>query len=207
MVHRKEKKFIYIVFSSTNSGMGKLIRLMTHNRFNHVSLAFEEDLRIMYSFARYHKNSPLVGGFVEEHPERFFVEHQDIYIKICKVPLKKERYDEVKKIVLNFLCRKEEIVYNSFSALTSLVHKSIYIKNAYTCVEFVAFILQMENVTSVCELEESLRAYEIYSGSLEKITCFGQSTQDDFLDKQSLQHILYCTARHFRILLGRVFFS
>lgn len=204
---QEEKRYIYIVFSSTNTGMGKLIRLLTHNQFNHVSLAFEENLEVMYSFARYHINAPLVGGFVEEYPERFLVEHQDIFIKICKVPLKRERYDEVRKVVLNFLCRREEIVYNSFSALTSLVHKSIYIKNAYTCVEFIAFILQMEKVTSISELEEGLRNYEIYSGTYGNITGFKENTQDDFLDRQSLQHVVLCTARHFTTLLGRAFLS
>ena len=62
---------IYIVFSSTPTGMGRLIRLATRNQYNHVSLSFESDIQKLYSFARYHRTIPLYGGFVVESVLRY----------------------------------------------------------------------------------------------------------------------------------------
>ena len=36
---------VYIVFSATPTGMGRLIRRATRNRYNHVSLSLSRDIR------------------------------------------------------------------------------------------------------------------------------------------------------------------
>ena len=50
---------VYIVFSATPTGTGRLIRKATRNQYNHVSLSLNRDIRKMYSFARIHRAIPL----------------------------------------------------------------------------------------------------------------------------------------------------
>ena len=38
---------IYVVFSATPTGMGKLIRTATHHSYNHVSLSLDKDIERM----------------------------------------------------------------------------------------------------------------------------------------------------------------
>ena len=62
---------VYIVFSATPTGMGRLIRKATRNRYNHVSLSLSRDIHKMYTFARLHRTIPLYGGFVVESILRY----------------------------------------------------------------------------------------------------------------------------------------
>ncbi len=75
--------YAYVVFFVTNTIMGKMIQFATRNSYSHVALAFEEDLQTMYSFARYHINSPISGGFVIEHPHRYLNGNRDVEINVC----------------------------------------------------------------------------------------------------------------------------
>ena len=93
---QSENKDIYIMFSSTPSKMGSFIRFMTGNKYNHVSLSFREDLGHLYSFARYYKNTPFVGGFVEESVLRYFLlGSETVRVKICKIPISDEKYSSL----------------------------------------------------------------------------------------------------------------
>lgn len=195
--------YLYVVFSMTNTNVGKVIRFFTRNKFNHVSLSLHEDLRVMYSFARLHKNSPLVGGFVLEHPNLFMLDRKDVYVKICRIPVTKEKHNEINKTIIDFSNRKEEMIYNSFSAVSSLFHKKIPIKNAYTCLEFVSTVLNMEEVSSIKDLEMKLNKYKIYSGSLKNIAFYDELSEDEFFQRQDLYSILVGSIRHFGNLLSR----
>ena len=68
---KDNSKSIYVIFLQTPFKIGKLIRFVTNYKYNHTSISFSENADVLYSFARYNKNSPFVGGFVEESPLRY----------------------------------------------------------------------------------------------------------------------------------------
>ena len=59
-------KDIYILLTDTGSVLTRVIKRFTNNPYNHVSIAFEEDLNKLYSFGRLQPNNPFFAGFVEE---------------------------------------------------------------------------------------------------------------------------------------------
>ena len=82
-----EKQHIYVVFSSTPYKMGKFIRAMTRESYNHVSIALDESLSQMYSFSRRYYRTPLYGGFVHESRSRYHVNGDATRICLCALPV------------------------------------------------------------------------------------------------------------------------
>ena len=59
-------KNVYILLTDTGSVLTTMIKHVTTNPYNHVSISFDEDLETLYSFGRKHPNNPFLGGFVKE---------------------------------------------------------------------------------------------------------------------------------------------
>jgi hypothetical protein len=199
----KEMNYIYVVFVSTNTMMGKGIRLFTRNKFSHVSIAFERDLRVMYSFARYHINSPLYGGFVIERPGRYLHGNQDVLVKICEVPVEQKEYERIRKEIEYFKINSEVMIYNTVNALLSLLGKRLDVKDMYTCLEFATHLLRYPRMNAIRELESRLAEHVVYTGSL-RDTAYWQMEQlgeDEFFRRRRIPGIAYDTVTHF----GRVF--
>ncbi|GJM76303.1 hypothetical protein HMSSN036_85190 [Paenibacillus macerans] len=57
---------IYILLSNPKTWVAKMIGLYTRAPFNHASIAFDPELREVYSFGRKHPLIPIYGGFVKE---------------------------------------------------------------------------------------------------------------------------------------------
>ena len=51
MVKKKDYK-IYVVLSQTHSMLAKTIKSITHEKYSHISIAFDANCEEMYSFGR-----------------------------------------------------------------------------------------------------------------------------------------------------------
>ena len=136
------QKFIYIILSKTPTRFGKLIRKLAHQQYNHASIALDDDLSHIYAFARSKHNSPLVSGLVRESLDRFTL-RRDISVPVIvfKIPVTNEQYEEIHGKVEEMLYNKK-YVYNLFSVLSHPFTKGFTVKHAFSCIEFVAYILQ-----------------------------------------------------------------
>ncbi len=199
----KIEKNIYIVFSETKTTMGRLIRTLTHNKYNHVSISTDRELSVMYSFGRYHINSPLAGGFIVENPARYLLMGEDVNIKVCEIAMDDLSYAAFQKKLMAFVEDKHTKIYNSFSAVSSLFHKRINIEDAYTCLDFTTSILGIEGVYNIKELEYKLSSNVIYEGSFKEYIEEVLPADDDFFKKQNAIKIVSGTLGHFRKLFLR----
>lgn len=170
-------KNLYVVFFKTPFKMGKFIRFFTKYKYNHVAISFEDDLKTLYSFARYNKNSPFVGGFVEESPYRY-INNILIYtpIKIFKIPITYKDYSHLQEIISFIKKNKDDYIYNLFSAMLYPFKKNIEINKAYNCIDFVTYILKSINVLqdvnvnyNFRELDYILNNYIMYEGNIKEI--------------------------------------
>jgi hypothetical protein len=198
--------YIYIVFIVTNTNMGKLIRLFTRNQYSHVTVAFDKDLRNMYSFARYHINSPISGGFVVEQPERYLSGNNDVTVKICELPVTEEEYERIRTEVAFFKQNKEEMIYNTLNAALSLLRRRLTVKNTYTCLEFVTYLLRYPNMLAIKDLERRLEKHVVYHGSLKGVAQWEQSyvNEDDYFRRRHVMGIVVDTVFHFRKIVARL---
>ena len=134
-------KHIYVVFSSTPYKIGKMIRVVTREKYNHASIALDENLTQMYSFARRYQCTPFYGGFVKESSARYCRKGVQASVKIYKLLVSEENYNAVVQQLEDMSRTKEHYLYNHFSALTTVFHKCIPLRDAYTCVEFCVDVL------------------------------------------------------------------
>lgn len=202
----KESYYVYVVFISTKTYMGKMIRLFTHNEYSHVTIAFDQDLRKMYSFARYYINSPILGGFVTEIPLRYLHGNNDVNIKICKIPLSKTEYNRIHTEVEFFHRNSEQMIYNTLNAVLSLIGKRLSTSNMFTCVEFVTHLLRYPDIMAIRELERRLKGYIVYQGSMRAVSYYEQSDdkRDEFFRRRRMLGIISDTIYHFRKIAIRV---
>lgn len=198
--------YIYIVFVVTNTGIGRMIRFFTNNQYNHVTISFEHNLSNMYSFARYHINSPISGGFVIEQPERYLHCNRDVKIKVCKVPVASYDYERIQQEIAYFKQNREIMIYHTMNAVLSLLRKRLTANNMYTCLDFVTFLLRYANIYSIRDLEKRLEEFTIYCGSLreavERETSF--NLDDEYFIRRRNMEVAYETVYHFRKVLGRM---
>ena len=202
----KEQNAMYIVFISTNTYMGRMIRLFTRNRYSHVSVAFDRDLQTMYSFARYHIDSPILGGFVTEHPLRYLYGNGDVQVKICQISLSEKEYQRIRSEVDFFHRNSEMMIYNTLNALLSLVGKKLTTKNMFTCLEFVTYLLQYPDILAIRELEHRLSDSIVYHGSFRAVAKWQQSeeAEDEFFKRRRAAGIAFDTLYHVRRVATRV---
>lgn len=165
--------YIYIVFSSTQYLIGKAIRKITGEPYNHMSIALDEDLEQMYSFARRHYHTPLYGGFVRESKARYCAKGQRAHIEICRLPVDASRLAAVKERLAHMYSQRDLYIYNHASAISALLRKSVKVRKSYTCVEFGVDILHQLDypVTpghfyTVCDVEKLLHEYAVYEGPI-----------------------------------------
>lgn len=198
---------VYIIFSATPNKLGRFIRTVTAEDYNHVSIAFSEEPQTMYSFGRRYYQTPLWGGFVAETPERYHSGKRSAEIVICCLPVEQPQYQKLKDTLKIIEANKERYLYNHLSAIVAPLHCRLQPKNAYTCAEFCAHILGqlgfLENDTkfySISALMQNLKPYEVYEGIM---PTDGQA-RSDYFQKWSAIKALRLTARDFFALFGRL---
>ena len=191
---------LYLIFSVTPFKTGTFIRAMTHWQYNHVAVAFDKDLKEMYTFARYYRSVPLYGGYIYKK--------KTAYVKICEVPVREDGYRLVKDYIDAINDYPAEYIYNIFSAITVPLKKRVLIRNAFTCAEFAIQILSMagteierDRFYAIDELADFFDSYTVYEG----IYRFENTLpQNDFEEKKGLWFNLRYTAGAIKALLIRI---
>lgn len=208
-------KQVYFVFSSTLTKIGSIIRVLTHNRYNHVSVAFDPNLTEMYSYARHKAAAPLDGGFVQETPLRFTLNKQkDIYIKLCAVSLSEDEYIKVREYIDHLKRNQADCLYNLFAAVLHPLHKGIDIKDSYSCVGFAAQLLMISGFLdsdrknyeyTISNLESILNPNKIYEGKLSEYKHSGEWREETFFEPDSFYIITLKSLKHFLRLVYKAF--
>lgn len=171
--HANGQRYLYVFFSSTPFKTGRFIRFLTNTRYNHVSVSVDPELKELYSFARYYRNTPFYAGFVRESGTRFLCGGEVSNVKICALPITEEQYLYAKSVLADMRETAPNYIYNFLSAIVYPLHMRVRLPNAYTCVEFaVDFLIKVAahplpdplHNYSISEFEALLSDYTVYSG-------------------------------------------
>lgn len=202
-----ENNYIYVVFSATPYFIGKAIRKITGECYNHVSISLDRDLTQMYGFARRYYRTPLYGGFVHESRARYQINHANTQICLCRLPVTQEQYLRLKTQFAQMYAEKERYLYNHLSALGALFRKPVKVRDAYTCVEFCVQCLHSIGIAltpgrfySVEDLHAVIRSYSVFTGQM---PAHG-SADPDFFARKPVPHPVLTTLREICKLLPRL---
>lgn len=199
--------YLYIVISSTPYRMGKAIRRFTREPYNHVSISLDPELTQMYGFARRYFHTPFYGGFVRESTSRYRFDGQAATIRLCRIPVTGQQYQQVKTRLETMYGEKERYLYNYFSALAALFRRRLRVQDSYTCIEFATEVLwelglpvDPEKYYSVGDLEALLRPYAVYTGAIPDTADYDAA----YYGKKPVPHPVLASLRSFFALFPRL---
>ncbi|MBM6615478.1 hypothetical protein JTF06_11305 [Desemzia sp. RIT804] len=130
---------VYLLLTDTGTVFNTAIKKYTRKPYNHASLALDQQLSQVYSFARKKVYNPFIGGFVQEDVTEHLLNEASCEIYCLTVtPL---QYEQLQMILKQFERNKEQYKYNLLGVLAIPLRRDIYRENAYFCSQFVAYAL------------------------------------------------------------------
>lgn len=166
-----QQKYLYVLFSATPYRMGRFIRAVTGDEYNHVAIATEEDLSNLYAFARRFYVTPFYGGFVREHPCRYRHKGQISDTKLYRIPLTRRQWDKLQEMLFSMRKEADRYLYNHLSALLAPLHIKVRVRKAFTCAEFAVSVLSSlgfdfdtRHFYTIGDISDRLESYHFYSG-------------------------------------------
>ncbi len=167
-------KHIYLMLSKTPTKFAYLIRKIGHTSYNHAAISLDEDLQRIYAFARTKHHALLVGGLVKEDIARYTLrKNKPVPIVVYKLPVTEQQYEWL-ETTIHSMMNDPEYMYNLFSVLSYPITKGFETYKAYSCTEFVTYVLkQMEYpINRPCysykpdDLLSLLEEYRVYEGDV-----------------------------------------
>lgn len=129
----------YIIFTDTGTVLTRVIKLFTNKPYNHASIAFDSELKEVYSFGRKTPKNPFIGGFVKEDLT------SDLFCNakcaIYSFEAAECQLEMMKRYIQNIEMKKENYRYNFLGLFGFILKKPIKRKNAFFCSQFVATVL------------------------------------------------------------------
>ena len=136
-------KSIFLILTRSTSAVSRLIGHFTDEPFTHVSIAFEPDRLVMYSFARKYARLPLPAGLVEEHMDGGFYRYQgNIPCAVLRLDVDEKTYYRARDRVCDRLVRRGDYRYSVLGLLACKLGIEAEIPGHYFCSQFVAEILE-----------------------------------------------------------------
>ncbi len=187
------RKYIYVVFTSTPYKTGIFIRAVTRYPYNHVSVSLDPEIRTFYSYSRHYKNTPFYGGFVRESILRYQNDGKTAFIKVCALPVTEKRFEKAEKYIKYLEKNSGDLVYNMFSAALFPLEKEVKIKGSFTCVAFAvnfikkfAFVpfIYKDKFYSIKALASKLERFTVYEGSAGKFIAGADWNGDTFPEEK-----------------------
>ncbi|WP_216667819.1 hypothetical protein [Sporosarcina jiandibaonis] len=138
------QKTIYIVLTDTGTLLSRAIGMYTRKDLNHASIAFDQELKEVYSFGRKNKHNPFVGGFVRENvTDGIFI---DADCAIFSYQVSNEKYECMRRRIHQIELNQDHYKYNFIGLFAVAMNKSINRNHAYFCSQFVATIVNESGI-------------------------------------------------------------
>lgn len=141
--NNNKQKNIYIMISKTDTFLGTIIQTRLKTRYNHCSIALDDDLNTFYSFGRKEVYNFIRAGFVHESKDYgFFKVFNNSKICLIKLRISNVQYEEVKSIINTFKKNKNLYKFNITGLFLSGLNICYAKKNHYFCSQFVSQVLK-----------------------------------------------------------------
>lgn len=161
---------VYILLTRSQTLLSRLIHVITGDAYTHVSIAYDDELKTLCSFARRHPRLPLPAGLTSEDLfNGYFETNRYIPCALLMLPLSIEVHERVRKVISEMLREQKSYHYD----LNGLVRCQLGIeskrKRRYFCSMFVAEILQGSGAIN-CSTKPSLMKPQDFMG-IKELSC------------------------------------
>lgn len=167
-------KKIYIVLSQTGAITSKVLRLFTHDKYNHVSISLTPTLEKMYSFGRRYSWFPFIGGFVEEGKNiGTFKRFTQTEVMVLEVIVSEDKYNAIKYFIEYFLERKKHFKYSYWGVFMAAFKRNYESRTKFYCSQFVRMCLALFGVDNAEELPKVIKPIDFLKLNSKKIVYTG----------------------------------
>jgi len=150
---------IYILVTDTGTLFTRMIKFFTRKPYNHASIAFDRDLKEIYSFGRKNPNNPFIGGFVKENiKEGLF---RDARCALYSLSVQEDEYQRMYHYIKKMEENKHLYKYNFMGLFWVLFNKGLDRKRAFFCSQFVASVLLKGKVVKFDKSTSLVRPHEL----------------------------------------------
>ena len=144
----KKTRTVYVVVTSTGTGVARAIRIVTRMPYSHVSLSADASLHQLYSFCRNYKPLPLPATFnTELIGEGTLGKFAEIPCEIYEVPLTEEQYLHFQALITHFVSCRKMYSYSILGLFYVKMQKFHELQRKFVCSQFVAYVLDECGVT------------------------------------------------------------
>lgn len=121
---------------------------------------------------RYRHTTPILAGPIKEHSDRLsFRREKTIPCMIYKIPVNDRQYEVGLERIRTIMNEREKYLYNLYSVLTYPILKGFSMPKAFSCSEFVAYILYIMDVQLGRKRISSYTSWYLYE-DLKRYVCF-----------------------------------
>lgn len=136
-------KFIYLLFTRSNTLMSRAIFTLTNDEYTHVSISTDERLESFYSFGRRKPNLMLPAGFTRESVYAGLYLHDDrIPCKLVKIRADAETIERMNEILAFFYEHRFEYKYSIIGTILCRLGITYHRDSHRFCSQFVSELLQ-----------------------------------------------------------------
>jgi len=185
-----KKHRIYILLTHSGSLLSKCINFYTKEPYTHVSIAFDEELKELYSFGRLRPNNPIFGGFVKEDIENgTYARFPETKCALYSLDINDRQYRRLLKELEKFKRDGEKYGYNLIGLLGVAVNYPIERKYNYFCSQFVSSLLKNSGIklinkptalTSPKDFRECRKLNLVYEGKLQSYCLSNYSPVENY---------------------------
>lgn len=206
------KQYIYIVLSRTETGFARTLRRFGNLNYNHAAIALDAELQELYAFARPEQYGYLTATLIRETTDRYLINApQGIPILVYRIPVTDTQKLRIRETIWEIM-EDPQYRYNLFSVLTYPIFRGFHTYKAFSCVEFVAYLLQklgydLRMPTYRCrpdDLRSVLAEYIWFDGNL--LDYIAEPTRGNNYFCPVTMELIGDTLRNIAILLRRSIF-
>lgn len=173
-----EKKYmIYILLTYSGSVLSRVINKKTREPYSHVSIAFDEELKELYSFGRLHPRNPMYAGFVKEDiVNGTYARFPKTTCAVYSLEINKKQYKRLILELTKFRLSDRRYRYNFIGLVGAAINYPIEREYNYFCSQFVTSLLNNSGIklidkkaglTAPRDFRECNELNLIYEGNLQ----------------------------------------
>ncbi len=138
----KNKMKIYIMLAYTGTVYSKFLKTILRNKYVHVSIAMDKELKKVYSFGRKKPTSMFPCGFVNENIESITNVFGKAECQIYELEVTMNEYKKLENKINEFKAREVEYGYNILGLIPLNFNIKVDRKKHFVCSQFIGYLLQ-----------------------------------------------------------------
>ncbi len=169
--------YIYVALVDTPGFFAALIRRFLKQRYIHVVLGFDVELREAYSVGRRNPAVPVFAGFEKEDKGRILEAFPTAFYRICELECTDGQKKALWETIQRDYQKRFRIHYAVLGLPFLLAGIPFYINNQYTCSSYAARVLQENGIVAFKKHFSLVTPKDFYTARNMRVVFEGELSQ------------------------------